>query len=636
MCGICGFIQQRDKDRIDWKAIISKMNSLLAHRGPDSEGYFFPESRDLIIGLGHRRLSIIDISDSGNQPMPNEDESLHVVFNGEIYNYKDLTRKLEDLGHRFRSKSDTEVIVHLYEEVGERCIEELQGMFAFALWDQKRSSLLLARDRIGVKPLFYAPMQKGIVFASEIKSILAHPWVRSEMDTSAVDAYLTLGYVPGPKTIFKTIKALLPGQKVNWHGCALDAAYYWTPDFSQPPSSANEKDLIEELDSLLNETVQHHMVSDVPVGVFLSGGMDSSLVAAIAQKQNPRPLNTYTIGFTGGRDERAYAKTVARHTGSRHHEAIAEPDLTGLLPRLMWHLEQPLFDNSILPTFLVSELASKRGKVVLSGDGGDETFAGYDWTRFALILPHLPLRWDPANWPWLYERGNRGFLKRLLYDLGHSAPARYLRRLTVPAPFRHWLYTQEILSKIDGDPLHHLVEFLNKAPVRKDPERLLYCDLRAYLPEDVLFKVDRMSMAHGVEVRVPLLDHRLVEWLFRVPFSMRFRRGRGKYLLRKVAARYLPPSITKPRKQGFTVPLGDWLHGPLGEKVARLFSSKAFAGRKIARPERVLQLLDMHQSRAYDLGHRIWSLVVLEVWARIWLDGCSPDVSLGEMIGEDS
>jgi asparagine synthase (glutamine-hydrolysing) len=376
-------------------------------------------------------------------------------------------------------------------------------------------------------------------------------------------------------------------------------------------------------------------VSDVPVGAFLSGGIDSSLVAAIAQKHYPEPLETFTIGFGGGHDERAYARMVAAHIGSHHHEKLAEPDLTGLLPLFIWHLEQPLFDNSVLPTFLVSELASKQGKVVLSGDGGDETFAGYDWTRFALVLPHLPLPWEPTGWKWLYQNGLSGFLKRLLFDLGNDARSRYLRRMTSPIDFRQWLYTEDFLATTKGDPVSKLAAFLSQAPIREDPERFLYCDLQAYLPEDVLFKVDRMSMAHGLEVRVPLLDHKLMEWLFRLPFHMRFRRGHGKYLLRKVAERYLPSFILKPRKQGFTIPISVWLRGSLGDTAEALFSSRVFAARDMIQPGRALTLLEMHRRGDYDLGHRIWSLIVLEVWARIWLDGRACTNSLDQIVHED-
>jgi asparagine synthase (glutamine-hydrolysing) len=635
MCGFCGFVIQKKQGHSDWASVLFQMTNTLAHRGPDREGRHLIDGPGNVVALGHRRLSIIDVSERGNQPMSNEDDSHFIVFNGEIYNYRELKKKLHQLGHRFKSDSDTEVILHLYEGRGAGCLDELRGMFAFALWDNKKSQLFLARDRIGIKPLFYSVIENGIVFASEIKSILLYPSIHAALDHSAMDAYLALGYVPGPQTIFRNVRALLPGQCLSWRNGSIETRHYWRPSFLEPPFSGREIDLVDELDRLLNESVRRHLVSDVPIGAFLSGGVDSSLITAIAQKNYPEPLHTFTIGFSAGPDERRYARTVSQHVGSIHHEKLAEPDLTELLPRFIWHLEQPLFDNSVLPTFLVSELASKQGKVVLSGDGGDETFAGYDWTRYALSLPHLPVPWKPTGWEWLYQKGLLGLGKRLIFDLGHDLSSRYLRRMTSSMAFRQWLYTSDFAATLQEDPVGQLANLVAQAPVREAPERLLYSDLRAYLPEDVLFKVDRMSMAHGLEVRVPLLDHQLLEWLFRLPFAMRFRRGHGKYLLRKVAERYLPSSILEPRKQGFTIPMAAWLCGPVGDTAAILFSSKAFAKRGIVRPERALSLLDMHRRGNYDLGHRIWSLIVMEVWARIWLEGRSPHLSLRQIVEED-
>ncbi len=635
MCGICGYIVEKNNTTANKsRRILEQMTESLVHRGPDSGGFFFENTDEHSVGLGHRRLSIIDLSEKANQPLWNENHSILVTFNGEIYNYRELTEKLEEKGHRFKSYSDTEVIVHLYEDMGFHCIDELNGMFAFAVWDRKTSRLLLARDRIGIKPLFYAPLNGGIVFASEIKAILGHPDLKAEMEESALDTYLTFGYIPGPKTIYQGIYSLLPGHGLLWQADALQTKRYWKPDFVQSVLDDNEKVLADELDARLNEAIRGHLVADVPVGSFLSGGVDSSLVTAIAQKHYPRPLETFTIGFSGGGDERVYARLVSDHIGSNHHEQLAEINLTDVLPRLVWHLEQPLFDNSILPTYLVSNLARETGKVVLSGDGGDEPFAGYDWTRWALSLPTIPLGWDTLDWKWLYRSDVTGLLKRLAYDVGHDSDSRYLRRMTVPRIFRHWLYTPGFSKRIKGDPMQDLKNHLVSAPVRDRRERFIYSDLCNYLHEDVLFKVDRMSMAHGLEVRVPLLDHQLLEWLFRLPFRMRFQNGRGKYLLKKVAARYLPPPILKPRKQGFTVPIGRWLHGELGDTVAAIFSSRIFAERGFIRPNAAISLLKMHRSGRYDLGHRIWSIVIFEVWARIWLDGQNPSLSLLEMIKE--
>jgi asparagine synthase (glutamine-hydrolysing) len=605
------------------------MTKLLAHRGPDARGTWVGHG----VGLAATRLAILDLSPAGNQPMGDASSGVYVAFNGEIYNFAELRAELTSIGSVFHSRSDTEVLLHGYRRWEASLLSRLRGMFAFAIWDEPHRQLFLARDRLGIKPLFYAEVPGGLVFASEIKALFAHPSLRVRMDPAAVDEYLTLGYVPGPRTIFEGVRALAPGHWLRWQAGALQTGRYWASSFCQPVVAGSEDDLADELDAGLNDAVRSHLVADVPVGVFLSGGIDSSLVAAIAQRHSAEPLHTFTIGFAGGGDERAYARQVSAHIGSRHHERLAEPVLGEELMRLLWHLEQPLFDNSVLPTYLVSQLAREHVKVVLSGDGGDEPFAGYDWTRWALVLPSLPLALGGGGgWEWAYRTGKIGALQRLFYDLSHPAEERYLRRLTTSRPFRHWLYSPEYLEQIGSDAVDGLRGRLRDAPVRDPREAFLHADLCGFLPEDILFKVDRMSMAHSLEVRVPLLDHRLVEWVLRLPWAMRFRRGRGKYLLRRVAARYLPTPILRPRKQGFTVPVGRWLRGELGDLARATFASESFAARGIVRPDRALQLLAMHRSGRYELGHRIWSLVVLEAWCRLWLDGRSHTQGLRAMI----
>jgi len=624
MCGIGGYVGARSEQ------VLQSMTSLLAHRGPDARGTWVGREA----GLAATRLAILDLSPAGNQPMGDPATGVYVVLNGEIYNFLELRAQLMDAGYPFRSRSDTEVLLQGYRHWGESVLPRLRGMFAFAVWDGQRRQVFLARDRLGIKPLFFAELPDGLVFGSEIKAVLAHPGVRAEMDRTAVDEYLARGHVAAPRTIFRGVRAVLPGQWVRWGEGRLETGRYWSPDFHLPVLEDKEDDLVDQLDAGLNDAVRSHLVSDVPVGVFLSGGIDSSLVAAIAQRQTDGPITTFTIGFAGGGDERDYARQVAAHIGSRHYERLAEPSLEAEVPRLVWHLEQPLFDNSVLPTHLVSQLAREHVKVVLSGDGGDEPFAGYDWTRWALILPSLALPAVGSGWAWAYRTGTLGLLQRLSYDLSHSAEERYLRRMTASRAFRHWLYTPEYSEQIDQEPTDHERLLPREAPVRDPREAFLQADLNGFLPDDILFKVDRMSMAHSLEVRVPLLDHRLLEWVLRLPWAMRFRHGRGKYLLRRVAARYLPAAILKPRKQGFTVPVGGWLHGELGDLVRDLFASPTFAGRGIVRQDRALELLTMHRSGRYELGHRIWSLVILETWFRIWLDGQSHAQSLRAMLAE--
>lgn len=607
MCGLAGYVGEGDV------ATLEAMAVSLVHRGPDASGIWSGEHA----GLAHRRLSILELSEAGAQPMSRN--GAHLTYNGEIYNCRELRHELESMGHAFRGHSDTEVILNGYLAWGDAVVERLEGMFAFAIWDEARRRLLAVRDRVGIKPFFYARHGKGLVFASEIKAILRHATIDRRIHPEMVDAYLALGYVPSPDTIFAGIHSLPPGHLLQWEEGVCNTRRYWQPPVGGQASGGSEDDLAEELDVRLNRAVESHLLADVEVGAFLSGGVDSSLVSAIAQKHLERPIKSFTIGFSGGGDERDYARTVSRHIGSEHHEHLAEMDLASRLPELLWHLEQPLFDNSILPTYLVSRHAGEKVKVVLAGDGGDEPFFGYEWTRRALTLPRLlpPLRWP--GWQWAYRSGGAGILQRALFDLSHSADARYLRRITVDAGFRQWLYTDTYRASLCGDPLEGMVNDLQALP---GAERFALSDLGHYLPEDVLFKVDRMSMAHSLEVRVPLLDHRLLEWILRLPLEMRFRHGRGKHLLRRVAQRYLPQEILQPRKQGFTIPIDRWLHGELGDKVGRVFASPEFAARGIIRPERAMQLLQMHRSGRFNLGHRIWSIVVLELWFRVWMDGC--------------
>ncbi len=604
MCGLAGFGGKGDAE------ILEQMAATLHHRGPDASGVWLDDRA----GLAHARLSIQDLSEAGAQPM--SAAGVHLAFNGEIYNAPALREKLVQAGHEFRGHSDTEVILQGYVQWGKGVIAHLSGMFAIALWDEKEQSLLLARDRVGIKPLFYAAHDKGVVFGSEIKAIFAHVSVEKRLNRDMIDAYLALGYVPRPQTIFAGVQVLPPAHCLIWQHGEFHIEAYWQLH-ADKTVQGSEEDLADELDARLHDAVASHLLSDVDIGAFLSGGVDSSLVCAIAAKQMDVPLKTFTIGFDGGGDERGWAKIVAEHIGSDHHAHVAGLDLIEKLPIFLQHLEQPLFDNSILPTYLVSSVASEKVKVVLAGDGGDEPFLGYDWTRRALSLPRLLPELPYSGWKWAYRTGKAGLLQRALFDVSHDAAARYLRRMTVSQSFRHDVYTDDYRNILQAEPIEMLAESLCQ---HAGDTRFSYADLNWYLPEDVLFKVDRMSMAHGLEVRVPLLDHQLLAWEMSLPLAMRFRDGHGKYLLRKVAARYLPADILKPRKQGFTIPIGAWLRGELGQWSESLFTSNRFAQRGIFKPEKVLKLLRLHQSGKYELGHRLWSLIVLEMWFREWMD----------------
>jgi len=606
MCGLAGYIGQGDA------RILEAMSNTLKHRGPDAQGLW----SDDVVGLAHTRLSIQDLSEAGAQPMASQ--GVHLVFNGEIYNAPELRDILITMGHTFRGHSDTEVILKGYLQWGEQVVSRLSGMFAIAIWDAQKQLMLLVRDRVGIKPLFYASCDTGLVFASEIKAVLQHLNIVKSVRMPAIDAYLALGYVPSPDSIFKGISVLPPAHILKWQNGGYSLARYWQVS-TKEVLQGSESELLDELDQRLNQAVSSHLLADVDIGAFLSGGVDSSLVCAIAAKQMDVPLKTFTIGFEGGGDERVWAQQVVNHIKSEHQSHIAGLNLVEKLPILLKHLEQPLFDNSILPTYLVSQVASEEVKVVLAGDGGDESFFGYEWTRRALTLPRVLPPIPFVGWKWAYKTGKLGLLQRGVFDISHDANERYLRRMTVSKQFRYYVYTEGYKASLDDDPIGGLRELLEE---NNGASRFSKADLYAYLPEDVLFKVDRMSMANSLEVRVPLLDHKLLEWEMRLPLYMRFRDGHGKYLLRKVAARYLPADILKPRKQGFTIPIGAWLRGELGAWAETLFLSRQFAERGIFEPEKVVALLRMHRSGKYELGHRIWSLIVLEMWFREWMDEC--------------
>jgi len=610
MCGIAGFVGKGDL------SLLHAMAEKIVHRGPDAQGAWHSEKREHGAGLAHTRLSILDLSDAGAQPMHLDD--LHLVYNGEIYNAPRLRDELVAIGCYFRGHSDTEVLLHGYRVWGDDVIDRLEGMFAFAIWDDRRKRLLLARDRIGIKPLYYAAHEHGFLFASGIGAVLAHGSVEKRANREMIESYLALGYVPSPHTMFESVRMLPPAHKLVLEGGKITISRYWQASTeTQNEAEISEASAIDALDERLNRSVADHLLADVEVGAFLSGGVDSSLVAAIASRHLEQPLKTFTIGFEGGGDERGYARLASGHIGSEHHEHLATPELFNELPLLLRHMEQPLFDNSMLPTFLVSQHARKEVKVVLSGDGGDEPFLGYEWTRRAMSLPRLLPNLPFPGWRWAYRDGFSGKFQRLLFDTSHDADARYLRRITASSEFCRWLLEPGLAGDQRMAPTTAIRAALSSA---NGANRFALADLENYLPEDVLFKVDRMSMAHGLEVRVPLLDHHLVEFTMHLPDSLRFKQGRGKYLLRKVAERYLPEALLVPRKQGFTVPVSQWLRGQLGERVEEIFCSDTFASRGVIRPQKALELLAMHRSGAFDLGHRIWSIVILEMWFQVWMD----------------
>jgi asparagine synthase (glutamine-hydrolysing) len=611
MCGIGGIVglngSPPDAERV------RRINDALFHRGPDDEGYLLEGP----VGLAMRRLSIIDLT-TGQQPIHNEDKTVSVVFNGEIYNYRELTRELVRKGHRFSTTSDTEVLVHLYEESGERCVDRLRGMFAFALWDRERQVLFLARDRLGIKPLYYADTPQGFVFASELKAVAQHPEVSRQVSRSALAAYLQYGYVPEPLSILDGVRKLPPGHTLTVQGGrAGRPSRYWDPgtSFRNAKGPAREEEAAEALWAHLQSAVSSHLLSDVPVGAFLSGGVDSSTVVAIMAQAAGVPITTFSVGFREARyNELPYARRVAQWFGTKHHELLVEPADLAVLEAVLAGLDEPFADPSTIPTYLVSRLARRHVKVVLSGDGGDELFAGYDRYLVDHRRRHLGLLGD--------LRLGRG-LRALSAGLPEGAPGKnYLYNLSLPRMERY-------LDSIALFPARALGDFLEAAPgpgaespfaaalgagEDLDPlSRIQDFDLRTYLPGDILTKVDRMSMANSLEARVPLLDHPLVEFACGLPPRLRLRSGETKHLLKRVLRGRLPEEVVNRPKQGFAVPLEVWF----AERLPGFFQDQLGDGGRLAsvgvRPSAVRRLLEAFtRSRRPDHCRRLWALVVLD------------------------
>ncbi len=624
MCGIAGRLNFSPYQPVD-RASLEAMTTTLAHRGPDAAGYFVGDG----VGLGHRRLSIIDLS-SGSQPLSNEDQTVWIVFNGEIYNFAGLRAELEASGHRFRTRSDTETIVHAYEQWGDDAVLRLRGMFAFALWDVRHRRLLLVRDRLGVKPLHYALVPSGLVFGSEMKAVLADREVPHDWSADALDAYMALQYVPSPRTIYKAVWKLPPGHVLTAEEGRVSVRRYWNLEFSGDGDPSREDDYLSRLDALVNEAVGMRLVSDVPLGAFLSGGVDSSVVLAAMAGQSSSRVQALSVGFEEQAfDEVRHARAVGDHLGADVHERMVRPDVADLLPKLAWHFDEPFADSSAVPTYYVSAAARERVTVALSGDGGDELWAGY--------ARHRVEHWELAARRWLGATGGRiaGRLAALLplsvkgaRSLRHLelTPAEACARKHAYGLFedaaRASLYSRDFaLAVADADPFVGFRRAHAMCGSASLLDRALYVDVNTYLVDDILTKVDRMSMAVSLEARVPLLDHVLAEFAATVPAELKLRHGRGKHLLRRLLERRVPASIADRPKQGFAVPVGAWLRTPLAPMVNDLLLDGALHDRGIFNTRVVAQLWDEHRAGWCDHGHRLWSLVMLELWFREFVDG---------------
>jgi asparagine synthase (glutamine-hydrolysing) len=617
MCGIAGIVSLEGQPVLEQE--LRNMCSAIAHRGPDDEGFYFQTG----VGLGMRRLSIIDL-DSGRQPVSNEDGTVWVVFNGEIYNFQELRQQLKGRGHVFSTHGDTETIVHLYEEYGNHCVDHLRGMFAFALWDERHKRLLVARDRLGIKPLYYAEIGGRILFASELKSILQLPEVGRSFNWSAVSHLFSFLSTPPTEAIVDGVHKLEPGHLLTASpGGTPVIERYWELSF-EPDYGKEEDYFVEHVRGLLEESVRLHMVSDVPLGAFLSGGIDSSSIVATAARLTDAPLKTFSIGFSEpDYNELEYARVVAKRFRTEHHELTLGPDSLDRLEDLAWHLDEPFGDSSAIPTFMVSKLAAQSVKVVLSGDGGDELFAGYD--------------------KYLVEKRERGYtplpalIRTVLGKIGRTMPdgmrgRNLLRHMSLAGAERYLdactLFRRDDMKKLFRPDVFELLApyepWRAKAAYMESGERhwlsnLQGLDVNNYLPLDILTKVDRMSMAHSIETRVPLLDHKLVEFAATIPPEMNLRGGTTKYVLKRAMKGILPERIINRPKNGFAVPLGYWFRGKLGSYVRDLLLGESARRRGFFNAPYIEDLVAQHE-RGRNLDLQLWTLISFELWARVFLD----------------
>jgi asparagine synthase (glutamine-hydrolysing) len=616
MCGIAGFIDAQCSYE-NATELIDRMCKVIRHRGPDDQGIWVGDG----MAMGMRRLAIIDLV-GGHQPIFNEDRSVLVVFNGEIYNYRELRHILEERGHHFQTTSDTEAIVHAYEEYGDDCVKQLRGMFAFALWDRRRRRFLAARDRFGKKPLNYYWDGQRLIFASEIKSLL-EAGIPREMNSLALDEYLTYLCVPAPNTLFNGVFKLPAAHILVYEDGQVSTRRYWELPFI-PVCQDDEATAIERTRVLLKDAVGVRLMSEVPLGAFLSGGVDSSVVVGLMSQVMAQPVKTFSIGFEEeSYSELAYARQVARHFGTEHRELIVRPDLIAVLPQLVWAYDEPFADASMLPTYYVSKLAREHVTVVLTGDGGDEIFGGYTRYQREMSIARIPafLRSLLGYGSRLMPEGMRG--KNRLGTLRQDLATRYAQRFTpLPAHARPAMYAREYFALVgEHNPYARLINHFRDISHLNTVSQLQYVDVRAYLTDDILVKVDKASMFNSLETRSPLLDQHLAEYVSSLPSTITTRNGALKYLLKKVAADILPAEILQRPKQGFGVPIKQWFRADLRDYAHDLLNSSRARQRGIFHPQFVSSLLEAHEhSRLVNHSDAIWALLCLELWFQIYMD----------------
>jgi asparagine synthase (glutamine-hydrolysing) len=624
MCGIAGFIVQEEANAAERQAKLEMMCDLIKHRGPDERGMFVRDNA----ALGMQRLAIIDLK-GGSQPIFNEDESIAVIFNGEIYNYRELKSELEKLGHRFKTNSDTETIVHAYEEFGTDCVHYLRGMFAFAVYDFKNRKLFLARDRVGKKPLFYCTTPDGdFVFGSELKVLLEYGKVNREIDPVALDAYLAFGYVPEEFCIFKNIYKLLPGHFLTYQNGQIKTQKYWDFVFEPTEKPRREAEYIELLREKIKEAVKIRLISEVPLGAFLSGGVDSSTIVAMMSKLLDKPVKTFSIGFNEDTfNELKFARIVAKHFQTEHHEFIVTPDFVKTIADLIWYFDEPFADSSALPTYMVSKMARDYVTVVLSGDGGDELFAGY--TRylgakkkenFQRIPQFLKKGLMAASK--LLPHSVRG--KYYFYNISLDFIDSYIDSISYFNDLRkNLLYTSEFKETLNeclglGKELYRkIAEGVRTGNLI---DNLLYLDSKTYLPSDILVKVDRASMAVSLEVRAPLLDQELIKFVGTIPASLKLNYDETKYIFKKAMEGIVPNEILYREKQGFGMPINEWINAQLKDQITEILGDKRTRERGYFRTKYIETLLEEHRTGRRDQSSALWSLWILELWHRRFVD----------------
>jgi len=627
LCGICGIVNFNGKPVNS--ELLKKMNNLLFHRGPDDEGIYLskvqsPKS-NVNVGLGVRRLSIIDL-ETGRQPIHNEDKRIWIVCNGEIYNFQELKSELEKRGHKFYTKADTEIIVHLYEDYGIDCVKYLRGMFAFAIWDERKGELFLARDRLGQKPLVYTMINGSFIFASEIKSILENPEIKKEVNLEALHCYLTYQYIPSPLTMFSGIKKLPPASTLicNVRG-KIKIKRYWNLNYRNK-LRLSEKEYCERILELLKETVKLRLISDVPLGAFLSGGIDSSAVVGIMSQLMDKPVKTFSIGFEEKDfSEIDYARTVAEYFHTEHYEFIIKPEIMEILSKLIWYYNEPFADSSALPTYYLARETKKYVTVALNGDGGDENFAGYDRYKANKVASY-------------FDRVPRP-LERIAAGIAGRLPVRKVKRFFQPineSPERRnirWhcffnneikdkLYSEEMKEKLSHqDAFNYMIDIFQKAEADDFLDKVLYTDINTYLPGDLLVKMDIATMANSLETRSPFLDHKFMEFTAQIPSRLKLKGLTSKYILKKALKDLLPKEILKRRKMGFGIPIGKWFRHQLKDYIREILLDKRSLRRGYFKREAIQQLLDEHISGRVDHGYRLWALLNLELWHRMFIDG---------------